>query len=122
MDKKEISLVQKFKKLEGQLLSALNEVKIEDIEKLTKTQLKSFVKKVAKAGKLFDEYEAVALDIEKLTQAELEDANSKLELAGAVVNFRETSQEVQDEIEIINNTVSVVKKKKLKSNAKSKGE
>ena len=124
MDKKETSLVEKFKKLEAELLQVLSESNVEDIDfeqnKTTlKTQLKAYVKKVAKASKLFEEYEKVADEIEKMTQSEAEDAKKESStFADAVVSLRETETEYVDKIEVSSEGVVSKKVKKNKSGVK----
>ena len=124
MDKKETSLVEKFKKLEAELLQVLSESNVEDIDfeqnKTTlKTQLKAYVKKVAKASKLFEEYEKVADEIEKMTQSEAEDARKESStFADAVVSLRETETEYVDKIEVSSEGVVSKKVKKNKSGVK----
>ena len=124
MDKKETSLVEKFKKLEAELLQVLSESNVDDIDfeqnKTTlKTQLKAYVKKVAKASKLFEEYEKVADEIEKMTQSEAEDAKKESStFADAVVSLRETETEYVDKIEVSSEGVVSKKVKKNKSSVK----
>jgi hypothetical protein len=124
MDKKETSLVEKFKKLEAELLQVLSESSSENIDfeqnKTTlKTQLKAYVKKVAKASKLFEEYEKVADEIEKLTQSEAEDAKKQAStFADAVVGLRETDSDYADKIEVTSEGVVSKKVKKNKSGVK----
>ena len=71
MDKKESGLVEKFKKLEVELLKVLSEsnsdeINLEQNKSVVKSQLKTFAKKVDKARKLFDEYELIAQHTQNL--------------------------------------------------------
>lgn len=124
MDKKETSLVEKFKKLEAELLQVLSEsngekIDLEQNKTTVKSQLKAYVKKVAKASKLFDEYEKVADEIEKLTQSEAEDAKKEEStFADAVVGLREAETEYADKVEVSKAGVVVKKVKKNKSTVK----
>ena len=127
MNKKEQGLFDKFKKLEAELLQVLSEsgteqIDFEQTKAVVKSQLKAYVKKVEKAGKLFEEYEKVADEIEKLTQNEVGEANAEIgAVTDAVVALRESNVDESEYIDAIDATtdvVKVVKKKKNKSSVK----
>ena len=127
MNKKEQGLFDKFKKLEAELLQVLSESGSESIDfdqskAVVKSQLKTYVKKVEKAGKLFEEYEKLADEIEKLTQNETKAAEGEIgAVADAVVALRESHVDASEYIDAIDATtdvVKVVKKKKNKSSVK----
>ena len=127
MNKKEQGLFDKFKKLEAELLQVLSEsgteqIDFEQTKTVVKSQLKAYVKKVEKAGKLFEEYEKVADEIEKLTQNEVGEANAEIgAVTDAVVALRESNVDESEYIDAIDATtdvVKVVKKKKNKSSVK----
>ena len=127
MNKKEQGLFDKFKKLEVELLQVLSEsgteqIDFEQTKTVVKSQLKAYVKKVEKAGKLFEEYEKVADEIEKLTQNEVGEANAEIgAVTDAVVALRESNVDESEYIDAIDATtdvVKVVKKKKNKSSVK----
>ena len=83
-------LVEKFKKIESELVEILNESSINFSELDDKTSikkaLKEYIKKVNKAKKLFDEYEIVAKEIEDANNDEGESA----EFSKAVLEIRES--------------------------------
>ena len=118
------ALYEELKKLEAELLQVLSEsngekIDLEQNKTTVKSQLKAYVKKVAKASKLFDEYEKVADEIEKLTQSEAEDAKKEEStFADAVVGLRETETEYADKVEVSKAGVVVKKVKKNKSTVK----
>ena len=127
MNKKEQGLFDKFKKLEAELLQVLSEsgteqIDFEQTKTVVKSQLKAYVKKVEKAGKLFEEYEKIADEIEKLTQNEVGEANAEIgAVTDAVVALRESNVDESEYIDAIDATtdvVKVVKKKKNKSSVK----
>lgn len=127
MNKKEQGLFDKFKKLEAELLQVLSEsgteqIDFEQTKAVVKSQLKAYVKKVEKAGKLFEEYEKLACEIEQLTQNEFSEASAEIgAVADAVVALRETKvdeNEYIDAIDASSGDVKVVKKKKNKSSVK----
>lgn len=121
MSKNESALIEKFKKLESELVETL---KVEDIsfaedakKQVVKSQLKLYIKKVEKARKLFEEYERVALEIEKIAHA---DAGEQI--SSEVVNLREENNSVEKEVyvkEILAEAdgVKVVQKKKKKTSS-----
>lgn len=82
MSNNEISLVDRFKKLEEELVAVLKieEPTFEDDTKkqVVKSQLKSYIKKVEKARQLFDEYETVAKEIEKLAKKDKEAVSAEI--------------------------------------------
>ena len=102
--------------------SGTEQIDFEQTKAVVKSQLKAYVKKVEKAGKLFEEYEKVADEIEKLTQNEVGEANAEIgAVTDAVVALRESNvdeSEYIDAIDATTNVVKVVKKKKNKSSVK----
>lgn len=115
MDKKEISLIDQFKKVEGQIIDELKATELSvdyeaDNQEIL-ASLKNYVLKVKSVEKLFDEYEAIAKKIEKLTGDEIK----KQSITEAVVDMREDSDELKEEIEIIKGE-PIAKKKKKKTN------
>lgn len=128
--KKEEELIEKFKKLEDEIVDKLQNIKLDvdfnsDRKEVVKG-LKNYISKVRDVERLFEEYEAVANQLEKLT---IED--NKQAVANAIVDMREDSEELKsqikklsqietfDEIANVNGNV-VVKKKKKKTNERAK--
>lgn len=123
--KKEEALIEKFIKLENDIIDKLRETELSvDFESDRKSvikSLKSYALKVKAVEKLFDAYEDTAKQIEQLTG---EEENMQV-ITSAVVDLREDSDKLKSEIgelteslteiENINGAV-VVKKKKKKSN------
>ena len=128
MDKKESGLIEKFKKLEVELLKVLSEsnsdeINLEQNKSVVKSQLKTFAKNVDKARKLFDEYELIAQQIEDLTSKNTKTSKQdsvKNSIADAIVNLRQSTEkdEYVDKLEAVNGNIKVTKKKKNKSSAK----
>lgn len=128
--KKEEELIEKFKKLEDEIVDKLQNIKLDVDFSLDRKEvikgLKNYVLKVRDVERLFEEYEAVANQLEKLT---VED--NKQAVANAIVDMREDSEELKsqikklsrietiDEIENINGNI-IVKKKKKKTNERAK--
>lgn len=120
----EAELVEKFRKLESELVEVL---KIEGIsfddetkKQTVKSQLKAYIKKVEKARKVFDEYEKVAKEIEKIAAAEGSKGSTSAEISEEVVALREDEIEPADatyvdKIEVFDGKTKVVKKKKTTS-------
>ena len=123
----EAELVERFRKLEAELVEVL---KIEGIsfddetkKQSVKSQLKAYIKKVEKARKVFDEYESVAKEIEKIAAAEGKKGSTSAEISEEVVNLREDEIVLGDEayldkLEIVDGKTVTVKKKKKTSGAK----
>ena len=113
MKKEEKVLIEVFKNLEKQIIETLESADITIDEKAdevtTKKNLKNYIGKINKAKKLFDEYERVAKDIEKIS-SDAEKTDGKL--SEAVVDMRDVSPETAIEIQQIENSVIVKKKKK----------
>ena len=115
MLKKEASLIDKFKKLESEIIEILKENDVNFDESLdgkeVKAKLKKYIANVKKMEKLFEEYEQIAEKIEKISG----DVNDKVVMNEAVVNLREDKEKEQEEVvvENINNTVVVKHKKKV---------
>lgn len=82
-------LVDRFKKIEEELVGILNESTISFSEVDDKTSIKKaikeYIKKVNKAKKLFDEYERIAKEIEDANNDDGESA----ELSKAVLEIRD---------------------------------
>ena len=118
MDKR-AELLEKFKKIENELVDCLKNAgsALDETKKKTaaKTQIKGYIKQVEKARVLFDEYEAVATEIEKLSGLK----NTEIKTSEEIVNLRE---EPKNEEEIVYETkiqadekpVKVMTKKKTK--------
>ena len=109
-------LVERFKKVEAELVEILNESSIKFDELDDKTSVKKaiieYIKKVNKAKKLFDEYEVIAKEIEDLNADEGESA----ELSKAVLEIRDL-----EHVEVLGQgygTESVVVLEKLKKKEK----
>lgn len=117
MAKQDLSLVEKFVDLEEQIIDLLKEVDGEiDFSadrKIVMSQLKTYVMKVKKVDKLFEEYEKLAKKIEGSST----DEEINQDLTYAVVDLREDSEAVKTEIESINGEVKVKQIKKKKSSA-----
>lgn len=113
MLKKEVSLIDKFKKLEADIIAILKENDIDFDESLNekevKAKLKKYIANVKKMEKLFEEYELIAEKIEKISG----DVNDKGVMNKAVVNLREDNVKEEIVVENINNKVVVKRKKKV---------
>lgn len=113
MLKKEVSLIDKFKKLEADIIAILKENDIDFDESLNekevKAKLKKYIANVKKMEKLFEEYELIAEKIEKISG----DVNDKGVMNEAVVNLREDNVKEEIVVENINNKVVVKRKKKV---------
>ena len=85
-------LVEKFKKVESELVEILSEkgVFVDENEQksIVKKTLKEYIKKVNKAKKLFDEYELLAKEIENIDS----DDEDLPELSKAVLEMRDSSE------------------------------
>lgn len=119
MKKKLENLVEKFKKKETEILEILKQNipifdEIQD-NALVKKNIKDYIKKVNKAAKLFDEYEALAKEITDITGDDGESA----ELSKAVVEFREDMVVVKDNE---SKEIKEISKKKLKTKKSTKQE
>ena len=112
MTKRDLNLVDKFVDLEQQIIDSLMEAELSvDFSADRKTvmsQLKAYIMRVKKVDKLFEEYENIAKKIGGSTN---EDEKNH-DLTCAVVDLREDSEEVRNEIESINGEVKVKKVKK----------
>jgi hypothetical protein len=113
MLKKEVSLIDKFKKLEAEIIAILKENDIDFDESLNekevKAKLKKYIANVKKMEKLFEEYELIAEKIEKISG----DEKDKGVMNEAVVNLREDNLKEEIVVENINNKVVVKRKKKV---------
>ena len=92
MKKKKISKIERFKKLEKELIALLVEpfeFNDDGNSEEEKRKLKNYILKVKKAGELFDEYESVAIEIEKA----LGDEEKDMELSSTVVDMRENKNQ-----------------------------
>ena len=112
MLKKEITLIERFKKLEAEIIDILkqNDVDFDENlnEKEVKAKLKKYIANVKKMEKLFEEYEALAEKIEKISG----DENDKGVMNEAVVNLREDKEQTEVVVDKATNTVIVKRKKK----------
>lgn len=112
MLKKEITLIERFKKLEAEIIDILkqNDVDFDENlnEKEVKAKLKKYIANVKKMEKLFEEYEALAEKIEKISG----DENDKGVMNEAVVNLREDKEQTEVVVDKATNTVVVKRKKK----------
>ena len=85
-------LVEKFKKVESELVEILSEkgVFVDENEQksIVKKTLKEYIKKVNKAKKLFDEYELLAKEIENIDS----DDEDLPELSKTVLEMRDSSE------------------------------
>ncbi len=113
MAKVDVSLVDKFKKLETEILDILKENNIDFDEsvndKTLKAMLKKYISNVRKVEKLFEEYEEVAQKIEDLSA----DSKQKAAVDEAVVNLREDAVQETVEVEHVGNKIIVKRKKKV---------
>lgn len=92
MKKKDEGKIEKFKKLENELISLLVEpfeFNDDGDDEEEKRRLKSYIMKVKRAGVVFEKYEAVALEIEKALGEEEKD----FELSSSVVDMRENKDQ-----------------------------
>ena len=113
MLKKEVSLIDRFKKLEEDIIAILKENDVDFDESLNekevKAKLKKYIANVKKMEKLFEEYELIAEKIEKISG----DVNDKSVMNEAVVNLREDNIKEEVVVENINNKVVIKRKKKV---------
>lgn len=122
--RKEEELINKFIELEFEIVEKLKttemQVDFDADRKSIISTLKKYVAKVKSLEKLFDEYEGLAKKIELLTGEE----ESKQSATNAVVELREDSEQLKEEIGILSETLNeiqnmdgniVVKKKRKKS-------
>ena len=111
MLKREVSLIDRFKKIEADIIAILKENNVDFDESLSekevKAKLKKYIENVRKMDKLFEEYEQIAEKIEKISG----DVNDKVVMNEAVVNLREDSEKEVVVVENVNNK-AVVKRKK----------
>lgn len=113
-------LVDKFKEIEDKILSELKQTKL-DVDynadrKTVISGLKAYIKKVKSIEKILDEYELIS---QKLEKAMSKDDKQK-EITRAVVELREDSDELKNEIQIINGQATVKRAKKKISTASVK--
>lgn len=112
MLKKEITLIERFKKLEAEIIDILKQNDVDFDENLNgkevKAKLKKYIANVKKMEKLFEEYEAIAEKIEKISG----DENDKGVMNEAVVNLREDKEQTEVVVDKATNTVIVKRKKK----------
>ncbi len=115
MDKR-IELLEKFKKIENELVDCLKnagDMLDEKKKATTKVQINEYIKQVEKARKLFDNYESVALEIEKLSGLK----NTEIKTSEEIVNLRE---ELKNEEEIVYETKIQADDKPVKVASKKK--
>lgn len=113
MNKETNKLVDKFKEVEDKIMEELKQTKL-DIDynadrRTVISGLKAYIKRVKSIEKILDEYEAIS---QKLEQA-MSSGEHKKDITQAVVELREDSDELKNEIQIINGQTMVkcVKKK-----------
>ena len=116
MGKTDIELLEKFKEVEEKFLTELKATEL-DIDysadnKVIVSTLKNYIKRVRNIEKILEEYESISSKIEHM----MEDDNKHENVASAVVDMREDSDELKAEIQNINGQVVVNTKKKKKSN------
>ena len=113
MLKREVSLIDRFKKLEADIIAILKENEVDFDESLNekedKAKLKKYIANVRKMEKLFEEYEQIAEKIEKISG----DVNDKEVMNEAVVNLREDNEKEVVVVENVNNKVVVKRKKSV---------
>lgn len=136
MKKSDKELVEKFKKLEKELIEILKIKPVDIDEKMTKTEvkkeMKAYILKVKQAKKIFAEYEKTAILIESYTSKDSEDFSrgivnlrkSKVKkgsqikeskLDEKIANKRTGENEYVDEkTEVLGSSVLIKKKKSLK--------
>ncbi len=116
MDKR-AELLEKFKKIENELVECLKNAgsALDETNKKTaaKTQIKGYIKQVEKARCLFDEYEAVATEIEKLSGLK----NTEIKTSEEIVNLRENPK---NEEEVVYETKIQADEKPVKVATKKK--
>lgn len=114
-------LVEKFKKIEDELIEILKvkplEFSQDEKKQVVKTEIKKYIKKVEKARALFDEYESLAVEIEKLTSKKDEEMLKNIE---ELASSREemVSDEYEDIQVVVEDKIVSVKKKKNKPSTK----
>ena len=120
MEKKD--LIEKFDKLEAEILKLVRLPEINLDESTKKQTLKANIKKhilaVEKAKVLFEEYEKLALQIEEFDKPKKEKTN-KAETKTEDKEIKKAAKdEYKDEVVVTNGEVKVVKKKNTKSSSK----
>lgn len=109
-------LVERFKKVESELVEILSEkgVLVDENEQksVVKKSLKEYIKKVNKAKKMFDEYELLAKQIENIDS----DDEDLPELSKTVLELRDSSEIKVEEFE--NSDKTSVKKSKKENKTK----
>ena len=117
MTKKDLNLVDRFVALEEEIIDSLKDAELNvDFSadrKVVMSELKSYIMGIKKVDKLFEEYEELAQKIGVSTN----DDEKNHELACAVVDLREDSEEIKTEIEHINGNVKVKQVKKKNNQA-----
>lgn len=113
-------LVDKFKEIEDKILSELKHTKL-DVDynadrKTVISGLKAYIKRVKSIEKILDEYELISQKLEKA----MSKGDKQKEITKAVVELREDSDELKNEIQIINGQATVKRTKKKSSTASVK--
>lgn len=120
MDKKE--LIDKFDKLEAEILKLVNLPEINLDESIKKQTLKANIKKhilaVEKAKVLFEEYEKLALQIEEFDKPKKSKEQKESSQSEVKSDKKTAKDEYKDEIIVTNGETKVVKKKNSKSSTK----
>ena len=113
MGKNDVTLIEKFKKLELEIINLLKENKIDFDdsvnEKNLKAKLKNYILNVKKIEKLFEEYESIAEHFECLSNV----SKTSSEVSEAVIGLRENKQETVV-AERIGDKIVVKRKRKIK--------
>ena len=117
MTKKDLDLVEKFTRLEEEIIDALKDAELNvDFSadrRAVMSELKSYVLSVKKVDKLFEEYEQLAKKIGGSTN----DEEKNHELTCAVVDLRDEPEELKTEVVNINGEIKVKKTKKKNNQA-----
>ena len=112
MKKTENDLIEKFKQIETKILDELKltnlDVDYNAESKVIVSGLKAYIKKIKKIEEILDEYEEISHKLEKMMGEDEKQKN----ITDAVVELREDSEELKNEIKNINGQVTVTKKKK----------
>ena len=120
MEKKES--MEKFDKLEAEILKLVNLPEINLDESTKKQTLKANIKKhilaVEKAKVLFDEYEKLAVQIEEFDKPKKSKTQNKDSESATKQDKKPAKDEYKDEIIVTNGETKVVKKKNSKSSPK----
>lgn len=113
-------LLDKFKEIEDKILRELKKTELNidyNADKKTVISgLKDYIKRVKNIEKILDEYEAISRKLETA----ISKGDGKKDVASAVVELREDSEELKNEIQVINGQTMVKRVKKKASSASVK--